>query len=143
MPSTATVGTLRSRATQAGAHGAEEFADWLILDAEWFGPVEDLDRRTYMAWRRLALRIYCADPDLVVGADPTLALIGPLAGMEPRPARAAAPAEKPAGRGDGAPTVDEKAAFETDSALLAGLIMLTVLLLIALSAAAHALSGAP
>jgi hypothetical protein len=61
-----TVRALRRRAERAGAVAAAEFADWLILDLEWFGPAHEMDRATYDAWRGRALRIYGSDPGLSV-----------------------------------------------------------------------------
>ena len=68
MPDTTRVGVLVSRARAAGAMGATRFADWLIIDEEWFGPCADMDALTYLGWRRRALDMYAGPHDAYVAA---------------------------------------------------------------------------
>ena len=62
------VDALIGQARRAGASGAEGFADWLILDEEWFGPCTTMDTPTYQRWRRRAQEIYHGPRDAYVSA---------------------------------------------------------------------------
>jgi hypothetical protein len=127
-----TAAALVSRGRRAGATCATAFADWLIIDEEWFGPCESMDTVTYQRWRRRAEAIYSGPSDVYVSAhnpftDVEVATSDPL--VPPEPSRCTKPS---------APPDPEASKF-----VKAFGIILVVLLLVALASASEALSKGP
>jgi len=125
-----TVGGLVKRAEMAGAVGVEAFADWLIIDEEWFGSVHTMDRRTYSAWRRRAVRIYTTDSDVDLQRARVLASIEPLT-----------PLTGPWDCVDRTVTASRKPDRDTRAVRAVFTMTLIVFLVLALCAAAGAVAG--
>jgi hypothetical protein len=125
-----TVGGLVGRAERAGAVGVEAFADWLIIDEQWFGPVRTMDRRTYSVWRRRAVRIYTTNTDVDLQRARVLASIEPLT-----------PLTGPSDSVDRPVTASRKPDRDTRTVRAVFTMTLIVFLVLALCAAAGAVAG--
>ena len=68
VPDATRVAVLVSRARSAGVTSAAGFADWLIIDEEWFGPCADMDASAYRRWRRRAIAMYVGPHDAYVSS---------------------------------------------------------------------------
>jgi hypothetical protein len=120
-----TVAALVSRGRRAGATGAKAFADWLIIDEEWFGPCSRMDRATYQRCRRRAEAIYAGPPDAYVSARNPFSIIG------------LAPRANPAA------TTQARLDPEAARVVKAFAVVLTTLLVVALGMAGNVMTTGP
>jgi hypothetical protein len=116
VPDATRVAVLVGRARRAGVTGASGFADWLIIDEEWFGPCADMDAWAYRRWRRRAIAMYIGPHDAYVSSGRML---------PPRARRAITPSGP------------------ADAAVRSVLILLSLLLVVALAGVSRAVRDVP